>query len=124
MLFWRSHRCARIIFSLNFHLGNWSPQECVDFLVETVGHENRNAEAEVRRSIQGGYGPLYQCAYMLGGMQLRSLYRELVEQEGWSKRDFHDAVLHQGPIPVDLIRAALGNQELSSDFPADWRFKD
>ena len=124
MLFWRSHRCARIIFSLNFHLGNWSPQECVDFLVETVGHELRNAEAEVRRSIQGGYGPLYQCAYMLGGMQLRSLYKELVEQGGWNKRDFHDAVLHQGPIPVDLIRAALGNQELSANFPADWRFND
>ena len=33
MLFWRSHRCARIIFSLNFHLGKWTPQQCVDFLV-------------------------------------------------------------------------------------------
>ncbi|HET9368864.1 MAG TPA: DUF885 family protein, partial [Vicinamibacterales bacterium] len=24
-LFWRMHRCARIIFSLNFHMGRWSP---------------------------------------------------------------------------------------------------
>jgi uncharacterized protein (DUF885 family) len=48
MLFWRMHRCARIIFSLNFHLGKWTPQQCIDFLVERVGHERENATAEVR----------------------------------------------------------------------------
>ncbi|MFX8937956.1 DUF885 family protein, partial [Acinetobacter baumannii] len=50
MLFWRMHRCARIIFSLNYHLGNWTPQQCIDFLVDRVGHERANAEGEVRRS--------------------------------------------------------------------------
>ena len=49
MLFWRMHRCARIIFSLNYHLGKWTPQECIDFLVDRVGHERANAEGEVRR---------------------------------------------------------------------------
>ena len=33
MLFWRLHRCARIIFSIKFHLGQISPQECIDLLV-------------------------------------------------------------------------------------------
>jgi len=50
MLFWRMHRSARIIFSLNYHLGNMTPQESIDFLVDRVGHERANAEAEVRRS--------------------------------------------------------------------------
>jgi uncharacterized protein (DUF885 family) len=27
MLFWHMHRCARIIFSLNYHLGKWTPQQ-------------------------------------------------------------------------------------------------
>ena len=69
------HRSARIIFSLNFHMGIWSPQECIDFLVEKVGHERDNATAEVRRSFdpQFGYGPLYQAAYLLGALQLRGL---------------------------------------------------
>ena len=49
-LFWRMHRCARIIFSLKFHMGQWSPQEAIDFLVDRVGHERDNATAEVRRS--------------------------------------------------------------------------
>lgn len=124
MLFWRSHRCARIIFSLKFHLGEWSPQECVDFLVDQVGHERRNATAEVRRSIQGGYGPLYQCAYMTGGLQLRALQMELVEHGTWTDKQFHDAVLHAGPIPIELLRAELLGLELSKDFPVTWRFDD
>jgi hypothetical protein len=39
MLFWRMHRCARIIFSLSFHLEKMTAQQCVDFLVNRVGHE-------------------------------------------------------------------------------------
>jgi len=123
-LFWRSHRCARIMFSLNFHLGNWTPQECVDFLVAEVGHERSGAEAEVRRSIQGGYGPLYQCAYMVGGLQLRALHRELVTEGGWSERDFHDAVLRQNSIPVEMIRATLTGRAPAKEHGPSWRFDD
>src|SRR5262249_12262488 len=43
MLFWRMHRCARIIFSLGFHLGQMTPQQCIDLLVQKVGHEPENA---------------------------------------------------------------------------------
>lgn len=121
-LFWRSHRCARILFSLNFHLGNWSPERCVDFLVEEVGHERRGAEAEVRRSIQGGYGPLYQCAYMLGGLQLRALHRELVTEGGWTERAFHDAVLRENSIPVEMIRATLTGRAPAREHVPEWRF--
>lgn len=122
MLFWRAHRAARIIFSLNFQLGNWSPTECVDFLVERVGHDRNNAEAEVRRSIQGGYGPLYQAAYLLGGMQLYALHNELVDGAGWSEPDFHEAVLRQNSIAPDLIRALFSGEELTRDQPITWRF--
>ena len=31
MLFWRMHRYAWIIFSLNYHMGKWSPQQSIDF---------------------------------------------------------------------------------------------
>ena len=75
MLFWRMHRSARIIFSLSFHLEKMTPQECIDLLVKKVGHEVDNATAEVRRSFGGAYGPLYQCAYLLGGLQVRALRR-------------------------------------------------
>ncbi|MEK6571764.1 MAG: DUF885 family protein, partial [Bacteroidota bacterium] len=122
MLFWRMHRCARIIFSLGFHLEQMSPQECIDFLVKRVGHEPDNAAAEVRRSFGGGYGPLYQAAYLLGGMQLRALHRELVESGKMTNRAFHDAVLKGNSMPIEMVRASLTNQPLTRDFKSSWKF--
>ena len=122
MLFWRSHRAARIIFSLRFHLGEMTPEEAVDFLVDRVGHERANAEGEVRRSVAGDYSPLYQAAYMLGGLQFRALHRELVESGRMTDRAFHDAILHGGAMPVELVRARLTGAPLARDYTAHWRF--
>jgi hypothetical protein len=41
-------------------------------------HERANAEAEVRRSFEGNYGPLYQLAYMIGGLQVYALKNEML----------------------------------------------
>lgn len=121
-LFWRMHRCARIIFSLNFHLGKWTPDQCIDFLVDRVGHERENAIAEVRRSVAGEDQALYQAAYLLGGMQLYSLRTALVGTGKMTNRQFHDAVLKQNMMPIELIRAALTGQKLSRDYQTSWKF--
>lgn len=123
MLFWRMHRCARIIFSLSFHLGKMTAQECVDFLVNRVGHERENAAGEVRRSFESGYyGPLYQVAYMLGALQFRALHADLVGSGRMSNRDFHDAILRMNAIPVDMVRASLTRQPLDPNYVSHWRF--
>lgn len=122
MLFWRMHRCARIAFSLGFHLGKMSEAECIELLVERVGHERKNAEAEVRRSFAGGYGPLYQCAYMIGGLQLRALHAELVGGGTFGERAFHDAVLQGGNVPIELVRARLRREIPPVGSKASWRF--
>lgn len=123
-LFWRSHRAARIIFSLNFHLGKMTPLEAVDMLVDQVGHERENALAEVRRSFAGDYGPLYQMAYMMGGLQFYQLHKDLVGTKKMTNREFHDAILKEGPIPVELVRAKLTQQKLTKDQKTSWRYYD
>jgi uncharacterized protein (DUF885 family) len=120
--FWRLHRCARIVFSLSFHLGKMSPQECIDYLVDRVGHERANAIAEVRRSVATDYGPLYQAAYLVGALQLRALRRELVGSGKMSDKEFNDAVLKENAIPIEMIRAALTDQKLGRDFRSSWKF--
>ena len=124
MLFWRMHRCARIIFSLNYHLGKWTPQQCIDFLVDRVGHERANAEGEVRRSFVGGYSPLYQVAYMIGGLQLYSLKKELVDAKKMTYKQYHDAIFNENALPIEMLRAILTNQDLKKDFKTVWRFYD
>ncbi|MEP7351629.1 MAG: DUF885 family protein [Acidobacteriota bacterium] len=124
MLFWHMHRAARIIFSLSFHLEQMTAEDCVNFLVERVGFERFNAEAEVRRSIDGSYEPIYQSAYMLGALQFYALHKELVDSGKMSNRDFHDAILKENSIPVELIRADLTGQPLTRDYRSTWRFYD
>lgn len=121
-LFWRMHRTARIIFSLSFHLGKMTPQECIDLLVEKVGHERFTAEGEVRRSFNGTYPPLYQVAYMIGGLQFRALHREMVGTKKMSNRQFHDAVLKLGRVQVEMVRAIMQDQPLARDHRPSWRF--
>jgi uncharacterized protein (DUF885 family) len=107
MLFWRMHRCVRVSFSLGFHLGRLSPEQCVEMLVDRVGHERANAEAEVRRSFEGDYGPLYQIAYLIGGFQFLALRKELVDAGTMPEREFHDSILQNGNLPVALVRAVI-----------------
>ena len=122
-MFWRMHRAARIIFSMNFHLGVWSPQQCIDFLVDRVGHERDNATAEVRRSFQTA-APLYQAAYLLGGLQIHRLRRELVDSGKMPEKQFHDAVIRQGSMPIAFLRLAMNGQRLTRDTALTWRFYD
>jgi uncharacterized protein (DUF885 family) len=121
-LFWHMHRCARIIFSLSFHLGKMTPVECVNMLVERVGFERENAVGEVRRSFGGGYSPLYQAAYLLGGMQLKSLHDSMVGPGKMTNREFNDAVLKENRIPIELVRASLTKQKLTRDYVSQWKF--
>ena len=107
MLLWRSHRSARIFVSLGFHLGRMSPEQMIDFLVDEIGLERDGATAEVRRYIGDSYSPLYQCAYLIGGLQIRALHKELVGGGTMTHRQFHDAVLAEHSIPIAMVRAAL-----------------
>ncbi|KAK2786504.1 hypothetical protein FQN52_007810 [Onygenales sp. PD_12] len=107
MLFWRMHRCVRVVFSLGFHLGRASVAECVEMLVQRVGHERATAEGEVRRSVSGDY----QAAYLLGALQLYRLRGEVVVGGGgggtadgngkvvlgMEEKEFHDRVLLNFP---------------------------
>ncbi len=122
MLFWRMHRCARITFSIKFHIGEWTPQQCIDYLVDQVGHEPANAHGEVKRSFEGSYDPLYQLAYMIGGLQLLSISDEMVGSGKMTYKEFHDRVIKENYMPMERLRAILTNQNLNPDHQSSWKF--
>jgi uncharacterized protein (DUF885 family) len=99
-----------------------TPEECIDLLVKRVGHELDNATAEVRRSFNGTYSPLYQAAYLLGGLQIRSLHKEFVDSGKMTNRAFHDALLKENRIPIEMMRASLTKEKLTKDFATNWKF--
>ena len=111
MLFWRMHRCARIIFSLSFHLEKMTPRECIDFLVNRIGHERDNATAEVRRSFTTSMARSTRQPICSAACSSASLHRELVESGKMTDRDFHDAILKENGIPIEMVRALLTDAE-------------
>jgi uncharacterized protein (DUF885 family) len=122
MLFWRMNRAARIIVSLKYHLGEMKPEEMIDFMVERVGHEKFGATSEIRRFITAS--PLYQCGYLLGGLQLMALHDEMVVPGGLTDLQFHDAVLQASTLPIELLRADLRKLPVARDTRPSWRFAD
>ena len=83
---------------------------------------NGRCGREVRRSFDGSYPPIYQCAYMLGALQFYALHKELVGSGKMTNRDFHDSILKENRIPVEMIRADLTKQKLTRDYQTSWRF--
>jgi uncharacterized protein (DUF885 family) len=100
-----------------------TPQECIDLLVNRIGHERENATAEVRRSFTQA-PPLYQAAYLLGGLQFYALHKELVGAGPgkMTRRAFHDFILRENRIPVEMVRALITRQKLPRDFQSNWKF--
>lgn len=122
MLFWRMHRAARVLYTLGFHLGRMSTEDAVALLVDRVGHELDNARGEVRRLFLGNYPPLYQCAYLVGALQFRALHHELVDSGRMTNQAFHDAVLEQNYMPIELLRSVLTGERLAAGHQPSWRF--
>ncbi|GFZ49913.1 hypothetical protein JCM24511_07316 [Saitozyma sp. JCM 24511] len=79
----------------------------------------KQTQDPLRRSLAGGYTPLYQAAYLLGGLQRGNFLRS-----GDEEKAFHDAVLLINAVPIELLRARLLGIPMGRDYRANWRFYD
>ena len=103
---WRS---CRIILDVRLHRGEISVADAIDFLVKETGFERPQATAEVHRYT---YTPTYQLSYLLGKVMLLRLREDEKQRLGdaFSLRDFHDALLYSGSIPVSFHRRLLAGE--------------
>ena len=59
---------------------------------------------------------------MMGALQFRALHKELVDSGKMTNREFHDAILKGGRIPVEMVRAMLTKQSPVRDYTPAWKF--
>ena len=90
--------------------------------MDKVGHDRHTATGEVRRSFNGDYSPLYQVGYMMGAIQLRTLYAEAVKGGRMTEKQFHDSVLKGGIMPIEMVRAHVLGLKLPRDYASSWKF--
>jgi len=103
-LLWRA---IRVVLDVGLHTRGMTPGEAVDYMVEHLPIDRRNAEAEVRRYCAA---PAYQICYAVGRRELLSLREDFKRSKGraYTLNGFHEAVLSYGALPISLIRWGLG----------------
>ncbi len=53
-----------------------------------------------------------------------ALKKELVDSGEMTYKQFHDTVMKENTMPIEMVRATLRNQNLDRDFVTKWKFYD
>jgi len=110
-------RALRLVVDTGIHAMGWSRQEAIDFMVQNSALSLHNIRSEVDRYI---FWPGQALAYKMGEIKIREL-REFAEHElgdNFNIREFHDAVLLNGSVPLSVldenIRLFVSNSKLQN----------
>jgi uncharacterized protein (DUF885 family) len=105
-LSYQAWRAARLVVDTGIHSKGWDKARAVAFMRENTALTDANIEAEVNRYISW---PAQALAYKLGELKIKEL-RAKAERELGAKFDlrrFHDAVLLQGAVPLDVLETQV-----------------
>lgn len=96
---WRS---VRLVVDTGVHYKHWSRQQMIDFFTAHTAMDAQNIATEVDRYIAW---PGQALGYKLGQMTILKLREEAKRELGgrFDIRKFHDAVLEEGPLPLDVL---------------------
>jgi uncharacterized protein (DUF885 family) len=95
-------RACRLVVDTGMHYLGWTRQQAIQYMAENTALSLHNIEAEVDRYISW---PGQALAYKTGELKIREL-RALAEKELGERFDirlFHDAVLGNGAVPLDVL---------------------
>ena len=99
-------RAARLVVDTGIHHKGWDKARAVAFMRDYTALSDANIDAEVNRYISW---PGQALGYMIGNIRIREL-RARAERELGPKfdlRSFHDAVLLQGSVPLDVLETQV-----------------
>lgn len=98
-------RCG-IVVDTGIHHHRWPREQAIRWMIEHVGEQPVAARREIDRYC---VYPGQACSFMVGATQLRALRESVRQHQGarFDVRDFHDLVLRSGPVPLDVLSAAM-----------------
>jgi uncharacterized protein (DUF885 family) len=95
-------RACRLVVDTGMHYQGWTRQRAIAFMAENTALTRHNIEAEVDRYISW---PGQALAYKTGELKIRQLRQHAERELGdrFNVREFHDAVLGSGSVPLDVL---------------------
>ncbi len=95
-------RATRLVVDTGIHSKGWSKQQAVDYMLDNTALSPANIDAEVNRYITW---PGQALAYKVGELKIRELRKRAEGRLGanFDLRAFHDTVLENGSVPLDVL---------------------
>ncbi|PZM85539.1 MAG: DUF885 domain-containing protein [Candidatus Melainabacteria bacterium] len=99
-------RAIRLVLDTGIHSMGWSRQQAIDFFKENSSKSEHDITVEVDRYI---VWPGQATAYKIGQMFIRDLRLDAKKDLGerFDVRDFHDVVLRNGAVPLDVLKTQI-----------------
>jgi uncharacterized protein (DUF885 family) len=107
-LSYQAWRAARLVVDTGIHAKGWDKARAVAYMRANTALTDANIDAEVNRYISW---PGQALAYKLGELKIRELRSRAQRELGpkFDLRRFHDAVLGQGAVPLDVLEAQIND---------------
>ncbi len=99
-------RACRLVVDTGIHYLGWTRQQAIDYMAANTALSLHNIRAEVDRYIAW---PGQALAYKMGELKIRELRKQAESTLGnrFDIRDFHDTVLAQGSVPLEILEQSV-----------------
>ena len=99
-------RAVRLVVDTGMHDQRWTREQAIRYMRQTTGMAESDVEAEIERYI---VMPGQACAYKVGMLKILELRERARQQLGpkFDLRDFHDAVLRNGAMPLEILEQVV-----------------
>ena len=99
-------RACRLVVDTGMHVMGWSREKAIDYMASNTALSLHNVATEIDRYISW---PAQALAYKIGELEIKMLRREAERRLGdtFDVRDYHNAVLLQGSVPLPVLKTQI-----------------
>ena len=99
-------RAVRLVVDTGMHAKRWSREKAIEYMISKTGMTREEVTREIERYV---VWPGQATAYKTGQLALLDMRRDAEEALGerFDLREFHEAVLMNGAMPLDILRDNL-----------------
>lgn len=109
-------RAVRLVVDTGIHHKHWTRAEAIEYMLANTGMAESDVVSEIERYI---VLPGQATAYKVGMMKILELRQKAMDSLGdrFDIRDFHDAVLKNGAVPLDILERLVDDYIESTQAP-------